>query len=85
MTFSPCGFLASAIQRSFFLSNLTLFTDPLYYWSYVRSLEIATVSTVILLLTGYPVAYAMARAPRRLQGMLVMLIILPFFTSFHAM
>jgi putrescine transport system permease protein len=61
---------------------LTLFTDPLYYWSYVRSLEIATVSTVILLLTGYPVAYAMARAPRRLQGMLVMLIILPFFTSF---
>jgi putrescine transport system permease protein len=60
----------------------TLFTDSLYYWSYVRSLEIAAVSTVILLLTGYPVAYAMARIPRRAQGVLLMLIILPFFTSF---
>ena len=61
---------------------VTLFTDSLYYWSYLRSLEIATVSTLILLLAGYPVAYAMARAPRRLQGVLLMLIILPFFTSF---
>jgi putrescine transport system permease protein len=60
----------------------TLFSDSLYYWSYVRSLEIATVSTAILLLIGYPVAYGMSRMPRRSQGVLLMLIILPFFTSF---
>jgi putrescine transport system permease protein len=40
------------------------------------------VSTAILLVIGYPIAYAMARAPRRLQAVLVMLVILPFWTSF---
>ena len=39
-------------------------------------------STAILLLLGYPVAYALARAPRRFQGALVLLVVLPFWTSF---
>jgi putrescine transport system permease protein len=59
-----------------------IFADPLYIWSYRKSLQIAAISTAILLLTGYPVAYAMARAPRRWQGMLVLLVVLPFWTSF---
>ena len=60
----------------------TVFSDSLYAGSYVKSLQVAAISTVILLLIAYPVAYALARAPRRWQGMLVLLVILPFWTSF---
>jgi putrescine transport system permease protein len=63
-------------------SYVMLLSDALYVWSYLKSLEIAAFSTVILLVIGYPVAYGMARAPRGLQGVLVALTILPFFTSF---
>jgi putrescine transport system permease protein len=60
----------------------TLFSDSLYLWSYLKSLQVAAISTVILLLIAYPVAYALARAPRRWQGALVLLVVLPFWTSF---
>jgi putrescine transport system permease protein len=60
----------------------TLASDRLYLAAYLQSLVIAAVSTAILLGVGYPVAYAMARAERRLRGFLVMLVILPFWTSF---
>jgi putrescine transport system permease protein len=59
-----------------------LISDPIYILSYLRSLEIAMVSTLILMLIGYPIAYGMARASARLQPILVMLVILPFWTSF---
>jgi putrescine transport system permease protein len=71
-----------------FLSGLgldnyaTLFSDEIYGLSYLKSLEIAAVSTAILLAIGYPLAYGMARAPRGMQAVLVMLVILPFWTSF---
>ena len=55
--------------------------DTLYLDSYLKSLQIAGLSTALLLLVGYPIAYAMARAPRRWQPVLLMLIILPFWTS----
>jgi putrescine transport system permease protein len=57
-------------------------SDPLYLLSYVKSLQIAAFSTMLLLLIGYPIAYGMARAPRRLQPALVLLVVLPFWTSF---
>src|ERR1700754_2211743 len=60
----------------------TLFSDSLYAWSYLKSLQVAAISTVILLLIAYPVAYALARVPRRWQGLLVLLVVLPFWTSF---
>ncbi len=60
----------------------TLLSDDIYALSYLKSLEVAFVSTAILLLVGYPIAYGMARAPRRMQSVLVMLVILPFWTSF---
>src|SRR5881394_4160458 len=63
-------------------SYATLFADSLYAWSYLKSIEVAAISTLILLLIGYPVAYALARAPRRWQGALVLLVVLPFWTSF---
>ena len=56
--------------------------DRLYVGSYLKSLEIAALSTLLLLLIGYPLAYGMARAPRRAQTVLLMLVILPFWTAF---
>lgn len=50
--------------------------------AYGSSLIIAGISTLLLLLVGYPIAYAMARAPRAIQPTLVMMVILPFWTSF---
>ena len=57
-------------------------SDPLYVLSYMKSLEIAAFSTLILLIIGYPIAYAITRTPGRLQSVLVVLVILPFWTSF---
>jgi putrescine transport system permease protein len=59
-----------------------LISDNLYVLSYLRSLVIAMVSTSILLLIGYPIAYGMARLPKRWQGIAMMLVIIPFWTSF---
>jgi putrescine transport system permease protein len=63
-------------------SYASIFADSLYVWSYLKSIQVAAISTALLLLLGYPVAYALARAPRRWQGVLVLLVILPFWTSF---
>jgi putrescine transport system permease protein len=60
----------------------TLLGDDLYLQAALSSLRIAAVSTALLLLIGYPMAYAMARAPRRWRTLLVALVILPFWTSF---
>jgi putrescine transport system permease protein len=59
-----------------------LFTDTFYLSSYLKSLLIAAVSTLLLLLIGFPVAYGISRVPRALQPILVTLVILPFWTSF---
>ncbi|QKV19271.1 ABC transporter permease subunit [Oricola thermophila] len=56
--------------------------DSLYINSYLSSLKIAFVSTVLTLLIGFPLAYGMARAPDGLRPVLLMLVILPFWTSF---
>jgi putrescine transport system permease protein len=59
-----------------------LASDDLYVLSYLRSLVVALVSTAILLVIGYPIAYGMARLPKRWQGIAMMLVIVPFWTSF---
>jgi len=65
------------------LSNYSfLFTDALYVSSYLYSLKVAAVSTVFCLLLGYPMAYAIARSAPTTRNMLLMLIVLPFWTSF---
>ncbi len=69
--------------RALSLDNYKLvFTDAVYVFSYLKSLEIAAGSTVLLLLIGLPLAYGMARAPRGLQPALVVAVILPFWTAF---
>jgi putrescine transport system permease protein len=57
-------------------------SDTLYAASFLRSLWIAVASTALLLLFGYPIAYGIARAPRRLQMPLFMAVFLPFLTAF---
>ncbi|MGY4306138.1 putrescine transport system permease protein [Bradyrhizobium sp. USDA 4369] len=59
-----------------------LLSDDLYLASYLRSVVVAATSTAILLLIGYPIAYGMARLPKRWQGIAMMLVIVPFWTSF---
>jgi putrescine transport system permease protein len=57
-------------------------SDWLYLSSYLKSLEVAALSTAILLLIGFPLAYGMSRASRCWQAVLFMLVVLPFWTSF---
>jgi putrescine transport system permease protein len=76
----------TALKQAFAALSLDNFrllvSDNLYTLSYLRSLVVAVVATAILLLIGYPVAYGMARLPRRWQGIAMMLVIVPFWTSF---
>jgi putrescine transport system permease protein len=65
-----------------FENYLFLLSDSLYINAYLNSLRIALVSTLLALLIGYPIAYGMARASPAWRGALVMLVILPFWTSF---
>jgi putrescine transport system permease protein len=65
------------------LDNFRLLaSDNLYIFSYLRSLTVAAISTAILLLIGYPIAYGMARLPQRWHGVAMMMVIVPFWTSF---
>ena len=67
----------------FSASNYVWLTeDALYFNAYLSSIRIAFVATLITLLIGYPFAYAMARAPGYLRALLMMMVILPFWTSF---
>src|SRR5262249_32651844 len=59
----------------------SLVSDEIYGLSYLKSLKVAAGSTAILLAVGYPLAHALARAPRRLPTVLVMLVVLPFWAS----
>ncbi len=56
--------------------------DDLYWKAYLSSVKIAVISTFFTLLVGYPIAYGMARAPEEWRPTLMMLVILPFWTSF---
>jgi putrescine transport system permease protein len=75
------GFKAFLTQLSANSYRL-LSSDALYLFSYLKSVEIAAVSTAVLLALGYPIAYGIARAPRAWQSVLVMAVVLPFWTSF---
>ena len=75
------GFLDNLRELSFD-NYLWLTEDALYFNAYVSSVVIAAVSTLLALLIGYPLAYGMARAPSSIRPTLLMLVILPFWTSF---
>ena len=65
-----------------FASYQFLATDSLYIKTYLSSIEYALITTLLCLAIGYPFAYYMARSPKHMQPTLLMLIMLPFWTSF---
>ena len=68
--------------RVIFENYSYLWEDDLYLNSYINSVKIASVSTVFCLLIGYPMAYGIARSNPTTKNILLMLVILPFWTSF---
>ncbi|ODT06089.1 MAG: putrescine/spermidine ABC transporter permease [Mesorhizobium sp. SCN 65-20] len=74
--------LLSQFSEFTFDNYVWLTEDPLYYTAYISSVIIAGISTLLALLVGYPIAYGMARAPSSIRPTLLMLVILPFWTSF---
>ncbi len=60
----------------------TLFIDPFYASAFFSSLKIAFIATFSCLLIGYPMAYAIAQSSTHWRPILLLLVILPFFTSF---
>jgi len=70
------------VSKLDFENFVWLTTDNLYWKAYLSSVWIATLSTALTLLVGYPIAYAMANAREEWRPTLLMLVILPFWTSF---
>lgn len=69
------------IRLSFFNFGL-LFEDSMYIQAYWNSIKMAFWSTVFCALLGYPMAYAVAKAPKDIQPMFLLLVLLPSWTSF---
>jgi putrescine transport system permease protein len=59
-----------------------LVEDNLYWMAYLNSIKVAGISTLLCLLIGYPIAYSIARSPPSTRNILMLLIVLPFWTSF---
>ena len=61
---------------------LQLTDDPLYFEAYLQSLQVAAVSTICCLVLGYPLAWAVAHSKPSTRNILLLLVILPSWTSF---
>ncbi|OSN07681.1 putrescine ABC transporter permease PotH [Lonsdalea iberica] len=61
---------------------LQLLSDPLYIEAYLQSLQVAAISTLLCLLLGYPLAWAVAHSKPSTRNILLLLVILPSWTSF---
>ncbi|WP_421565520.1 ABC transporter permease subunit [Ochrobactrum sp. EDr1-4] len=70
------------VKQLSFDNYVWLMDDPLYIKAYLSSVRIAAISTFLALLVGYPLAYGISRAPTTIRPTLLMLVILPFWTSF---
>jgi len=74
--------LKAFLSQLDFENFVFLTSDDLYWKAYLSSLQIAVIATFLTLLVGYPIAYGMANAPDHWRPTLMMLVILPFWTSF---
>ncbi len=70
------------VKLGFSLASYAAVLDPTYLRIVVRSLVFASITTAICLVVGYPVAYSVGRAPLRWRNTLLMLVMIPFWTSF---
>ena len=77
--YDPDEGILNAVFRLF--NYQYLIEDSLYIKAYLNSIKIAFVSTILCLLIGYPFALAIARSPRRNQPLLLVAVMLPFWTS----
>jgi spermidine/putrescine transport system permease protein len=73
--------LYGGVSWIFTWKNYIQFVDPLYLKILLRTFRISFLTTVILLLAGYPIAYKIAMADKRWRNILLFLVILPFWTS----
>jgi len=70
------------VEWTFTLANYRDLVDPLYLYIYARSFALALATTGLCLGLGFPLAYYIARAPARWQGIWLMLVLIPFWTNF---
>ncbi|MDX2168032.1 MAG: ABC transporter permease, partial [Deltaproteobacteria bacterium] len=80
-SFCERGTLGGVVFR-FTLQNYLAVFDPTYLQIIIRSIVFAALTTAICLAMGYPVAYFIGRAPERWRNLLLMLVMVPFWTSF---
>jgi spermidine/putrescine transport system permease protein len=79
MTAGPTG----RVEPTFTLDNyVTLFSQPAYINAYIRSLWMGVATTVLCLLIGYPLALYIVQRPPRWRTILLILILIPFWTNF---
>ena len=70
------------VEWTFTPANYRDLADPLYLWIYLRSCAMALATTAVCLVLGFPLAYHIARAPARWQGVWLILVLIPFWTNF---
>ncbi len=80
-SFCQRGTLGGVVY-DFTSENYWAVLDPTYLKILIRSIEFAAVTTITCLIVGYPVAYYIGRAPERRRNLLLMLVMVPFWTSF---
>ena len=80
-SFCERGTLGGVVFR-FTLANYAAVFDPTYLQIVIRSILFAGLTTAICLAMGYPVAYFIGRAEERWRNLLLMMVMIPFWTSF---
>ncbi len=88
----PCGLVLAiaffrrgiygGVDYTFTFENFALVFDPLYAGIFLHSAKIAATATLVALLIGYPAAYAIAAAPRRMQPLFLFFAVLPFWSNY---
>ncbi|MEC4672790.1 MAG: ABC transporter permease [Nitrospirota bacterium] len=74
--------LYGGVEWIFTFKNYAQLVDPLYWGIYGRSFILAFFTTVVCLVLGFPLAYVMARSSVRMQSLLILLVLIPFWTNF---
>ena len=69
------------VVNSFTLRNYQRILEPLYFNTFVESVKLALLVTVLVAALGYPFGYFMAKLPPRRRGLMLMLVMIPFYTS----
>jgi spermidine/putrescine transport system permease protein len=81
-SFLERGALGGVVWGTFSLDGYASVADPIYLRIVLRSIEYAALTTAICLVAGYPVAFFIGRAEPRRRSALLMLVMIPFWTSF---